>query len=82
MGCANVSGGYNPVQMALISGNRLGPYEILSPLGADGMGELYRARDVKLRHDVALKVLSSDPTRLRGDLKPPRWKSPPNGMNL
>jgi eukaryotic-like serine/threonine-protein kinase len=43
--------------MALSAGARLGPYEILSPLGAGGMGEVYRARDTKLCRDVAIKVL-------------------------
>ena len=43
--------------MILTNGTRLGPYEIIAPLGAGGMGEVYRARDTKLNRDVAIKVL-------------------------
>jgi eukaryotic-like serine/threonine-protein kinase len=54
--------------MLLKAGARLGPYEILAPLGAGGMGEVYRARDSRLGRDVAIKILpaafSADPERL------------------
>ena len=50
--------------MPLATGLRLGPYEILAPLGAGGMGEVYRARDAKLDREVAVKVLPAD---LAGD---------------
>jgi serine/threonine protein kinase len=50
------------------TGDKLGPYEILSPLGAGGMGEVYRAKDTKLKREVALKVLpeafAADPERM------------------
>jgi len=53
--------------MPLTAGTRLGPYEIVAPLGAGGMGEVYRGRDTRLGRDIAIKVLpehlSSDPAR-------------------
>src|ERR1700674_5177417 len=55
--------------MALTPGTKLGPYEIVSPVGAGGMGEVYRARDARLNREVAVKVLPAgfarDPERLR-----------------
>src|SRR6267154_6241 len=54
--------------MPLSVGDKLGPYEILAPIGAGGMGEVYRAKDTKLDREVAIKVLPSalarDPERL------------------
>ena len=50
--------------MALATGSRIGAYEILAPLGAGGMGEVYRARHHQLDREVAVKVL---PSRLLGD---------------
>jgi Tol biopolymer transport system component len=55
--------------MTLAAGTKLGPYEIVAPIGAGGMGEVYRARDPRIGRDVAVKVLptafSKDPERLR-----------------
>ena len=55
--------------MSLSSGAKLGPFEIIAPLGAGGMGEVYRARDTRLGREVAIKVLpeafAADPDRLR-----------------
>jgi serine/threonine protein kinase len=53
--------------MPLSSGTKLGPYEILAPLGAGGMGEVYRAKDTKLGRDVAVKIL---PAALAQDADP------------
>ena len=55
-----------PPSMPLVSGTKLGPYEIQSSVGAGGMGEVYRARDTRLDRTVAIKILppefADDPT--------------------
>ena len=52
--------------MTLSAGTRLGPYEIIAPLGAGGMGEVYRAKDTRLDRTVAIKIL---PSHLSSQLK-------------
>ena len=54
--------------MPLNAGARLGPYEILAPIGAGGMGEVYRARDTRLDRDAAIKVLNPE-TALKADAR-------------
>jgi TolB-like protein len=72
--------------MSLAVGSRLGPYEILAPLGAGGMGEVYRARDTRLSREVAIKVLpaavSSDADRLRRFEQEARSASALNHPNI
>src|SRR4029450_8647813 len=72
--------------MTLVSGNRLGPYEIVAPLGSGGMGEVYRAKDPRLGREVALKVLPAavamHPERLKRFEKEARAASALNHPNL
>ncbi len=72
--------------MAITAGSRLGPYEILSPLGAGGMGEVFRARDTRLGRDVAVKVihpgLATDPERLSRFEKEARAAAQLNHPNI
>jgi TolB-like protein/tetratricopeptide (TPR) repeat protein len=72
--------------MTLPAGTRLGPYEVISPIGAGGMGEVYRAKDSRLDRDVAIKVLpaafSTDPDRLRRFEQEARAASALNHPNI
>jgi serine/threonine protein kinase len=72
--------------MTLSAGSKLGPYEILAPIGAGGMGEVYRARDPRLRREVAVKVLaegvSSDPDRRKRFEQEARSASALNHANI
>ena len=73
-------------RMRLLPGNQLGPYQVIAPLGAGAMGEVYRARDARLGREVAIKVLppqfSRDPERLRRFEQEARAASSLNHPNI
>ena len=72
--------------MTLSAGRRLGPYEVVAPLGAGGMGEVYRARDTRLGREVAVKVLppdfARDPSRIARFQREARSSSALNHSNI
>src|SRR5271169_6712607 len=72
--------------MALAAGTKLGSYEVVAPIGAGGMGEVYRARDSKLGRDVAIKVLPAnfvnDPERLSRFQREARMLAALNHTNI
>jgi serine/threonine protein kinase len=72
--------------VTITAGSRFGPYEVVAPLGAGGMGEVYRARDSRLGREVAIKVLpatlASDPERLKRFEKEARSASALNHPNI
>ena len=67
--------------MPISPGTPFGPYEILSPLGAGGIGEVYRARDLKLQRDVTLKVLP-DAVARDADRRAPLTEIGPDGFDV
>src|SRR5258708_38095787 len=72
--------------MSMAPGTRLGPYEVIEPIGAGGMGEVYRAKDTKLKREVALKVLpdsfAGDPERMARFQREARLLASLNHPNL
>ena len=60
--------------MSLATGTRLGPYEVISPIGKGGMGEVYRARDTKLERDVAIKSFRKGSRKTKSALRDSRGK--------